>query len=140
MQKTKKLIKRGLCLLLILTSLISTVAYAANDSGANSNNQDSSVGDPTTKGEQATKKQEGEVFNDLWQGLRVYVVDEQGFLVPNKNGETVVDYLYNPHLMTADNFNNDFNRYKSATGAPFKKIVYAPGAGDRSCWTRVGTH
>ena len=118
--KLNKKITKGICLLLTMIMLIPTNTHAA----INENNQDSDVGvPPSGSGNMATKKEEGEAWNDLWQGLRVYIVDETGTPIAGSYG-TVIDFLYNPQLMTETNFANDFKKYKSATGViTYKRLL-----------------
>ena len=84
MRKTKTILTKGLCMLLMLVMLIPSVVYA----DTNSDNDDEDV---ISGGELASKKEEGMAWNDLWQGLRVYVVDENGSLVSGSAGKVISD-------------------------------------------------
>lgn len=136
--KIKNVIKRGISILMLCALISPIVSHAAGTQ--NSNNETGGVN--AGGGGDASIEQQGEVFDDRMQGLRVYVVNQDGVLVDNIYGTQAIDFYYNTGMSSESSlksfYRSDFNKYYSGTKKRFNDIVYAAGAGENNCLIRVG--
>lgn len=118
MRKLQKLLAILLCTSMIISSAI---VFAADLNNSGNNGQGNTGGtniSPSLGGNSGSSGSYGTAWNDLEQGFRVYVVDENASLV---SGTQVIDYWFtNPNAL--------------------KDNIYASSSSKNSCTLRVGNN
>lgn len=114
----------------------SITTFAGN---ANSDYGESSIGNGSGgSGGSMSSQEAAAAWSERWTGLRVYVVDEYGTLMPSTAGAPVIDFLYRPDEMKDDYLTKDYQKYYQTTKKSYTGTVYTPGASKSFCITRVG--